>query len=118
MMDGIYEHRPASLRREGGIDTATSLLESTMEPPGKRRRGQQDFFVALAEMQAADEKRQEWLEKIEDHRDRRFEFMMEDAREARRHEADITRQHMEQSAILNQAFTQLVQALSRPNSVP
>ncbi|XP_037312501.2 zinc finger protein with KRAB and SCAN domains 2-like [Pungitius pungitius] len=173
MMDAIYGHRPASLGREGGIDTATSLLESTTEPPvehpgcreemepevlreistlesisspartstptppesapstsseprrftiGKRKRGQQDVVAALAEMQAADEKQQEWLEKMEDRRDRRFEIMMEDAREARRHEADITRQHMEQLVNFNQAFlgtlTQLVQKFSPPNSVP
>ncbi|CAM4573804.1 unnamed protein product [Leuciscus chuanchicus] len=31
-MDAIYGHRPASLGREGGIDAATSLLESMMEP--------------------------------------------------------------------------------------
>jgi hypothetical protein len=35
MMDAIYGHRPASLGREGGIDAATSLLESMMEPAGK-----------------------------------------------------------------------------------
>ena len=35
MMDAIYGHRPASLGREGGIDTATSLLESMMESVGK-----------------------------------------------------------------------------------
>nr|XP_040033518.1 zinc finger and SCAN domain-containing protein 29-like [Gasterosteus aculeatus aculeatus] len=33
MVDAIYGHRAASLGREGGINTATSLLESTMEPP-------------------------------------------------------------------------------------
>ncbi|CAM4599697.1 unnamed protein product [Leuciscus chuanchicus] len=173
MMDAIYGHRPASLGREGGIDTATSLLESMMEPPvehpscqeemealdeistlesssspartstptpppesapstsseprritiGKRKRGQQDVHAALVEMQAADEKQQEWLESMEERRDRRFELMLEDAREARRHEAELTRQHMEQSASFNQAFlgtlSQLVQALSsRPNPVP
>ncbi|KAK7157038.1 hypothetical protein R3I94_006941 [Phoxinus phoxinus] len=134
MMDAIYGHRPASLGREGGIDTATSLLESMMEPAvegpscqeeieeldgmstlesssssartstptpppesaptsseprritiGKRKRGQQDVAAALVEMQAADERQQEWLERIEDRRDRRFEMMLEDAREARRH---------------------------------
>ncbi|XP_077100174.1 uncharacterized protein LOC143751496 [Siphateles boraxobius] len=30
-MDGIYGHRPASNGREGGLDSATSLLESLME---------------------------------------------------------------------------------------
>ncbi|XP_077096747.1 zinc finger and SCAN domain-containing protein 29-like [Siphateles boraxobius] len=32
MMDAIYGHRPASLGREGGIDTANALLESMVEP--------------------------------------------------------------------------------------
>ncbi|CAM4606444.1 unnamed protein product [Leuciscus chuanchicus] len=89
----------------------------------KRKRGQQDVHAALVEMQAADEKQQEWLERMEERRDRRFELTLEDAREARRHEAELTRQHMEQSASFNQAFlgtlSQLVQALSsRPNPVP
>jgi methylphosphotriester-DNA--protein-cysteine methyltransferase len=91
--------------------------------PGKRKRGQQDVVAALVEMQAADERQQEWLERMEDRRDRRFEMMLDDAREARRHEAEITRQHMEQSASFNQAFlgtlSQLVQALnSRRDPVP
>ncbi|CAM4568616.1 unnamed protein product [Leuciscus chuanchicus] len=34
MMDAIYGHRPGSLGREGGINTATSLLESMMESAG------------------------------------------------------------------------------------
>ncbi|XP_067284441.1 zinc finger and SCAN domain-containing protein 29-like [Pseudorasbora parva] len=176
MMDAIYGHRPASLGREGGIDTATSLLESMMESVvedpscqeetegldemlstsesssapasvrtstptpaeniapspsseprritiGKRKRGQQDVVAALVEMQAADERQQEWLERMEDRSDRRFEMMLEDAREARRHEAEITQQHMEQSASFNQAFlgtlSQLVQVLSsRRDPVP
>ncbi|ROL53553.1 hypothetical protein DPX16_3664 [Anabarilius grahami] len=32
---------------------------------------------------------------MEDRRDRHFEMMLEGAREARRHEAEITRQHIE-----------------------
>ena len=35
MMDAIYGHRPVSRGREGGIDTATSLLDSMLEPIGK-----------------------------------------------------------------------------------
>ena len=35
IMDAIYGHRPASRGREGAIDTATSLLESMLEPTGK-----------------------------------------------------------------------------------
>ncbi|CAM4287397.1 unnamed protein product [Leuciscus chuanchicus] len=42
MMDAIYGHRPASLGREGGIDTATSLLESMMEPPAVQMKWQGD----------------------------------------------------------------------------
>ncbi|KAG1957268.1 hypothetical protein F2P79_007379, partial [Pimephales promelas] len=66
---------------------------------GKRKGGQQEVVAALVEMQAADERQQEWLERMEDRRDRRFELMLEDAREARRHEAEITRQQMEQASI-------------------
>ncbi|KAF4111713.1 hypothetical protein G5714_008744 [Onychostoma macrolepis] len=85
-------------------------------PIGKRKRGQQDVVAALAEMQAADERQQEWLERMEECRDRRFEMMLEDASEARRHEAEITRQHMEQTESFSHAFlsrlSQLVQVLS------
>lgn len=71
-------------------------------------------------MQAADERQQEWLERMED---RCFQMMLEDAREARRHEAEITQQHIEQSVSFNQAFlgtlSQLVQVLSsRRDPVP
>ncbi|KAI7808884.1 hypothetical protein IRJ41_016492 [Triplophysa rosa] len=88
-------------------------------PIGKRKRGQQDVVAALAEMQAADERQQERLERMEDH----HQMMLEDAREARRHEAEITQQHMEQSASFNQAFlgtlSQLVQVFSsHRDSVP
>ncbi|XP_048015597.1 uncharacterized protein LOC125248049 [Megalobrama amblycephala] len=153
------------LGRGGGIDTATSLLESMMEsaaedpisqeetteglstfenlpatssslastptppestssparaprctPISKRKRGQQDVAAALVEMQAADVRQQDWLERMEDRCDRRFELMLEEAREARRHEAEVTRQHMEQTESFNQAFlstlSQLVQVLS------
>ncbi|XP_056320810.1 uncharacterized protein LOC130234594 [Danio aesculapii] len=154
-MDAIYEHRPASLGRSGGIDSATSLLESLMkssveDPPsqldtiegfderlcecttefqfslkdlntdtyttGKRKRGEQDVAAALAELHASDERHQEWLERVEDRRDQQFEMMLEDAREARRQEAELNRQHMEQMSSFNQAFLstldQLVQVLS------
>ena len=101
----------------------TSQHSCLFEFLGKRKRGQQDVVAALVEMQAADERQQEWLERMEDRRDRRFEMMLEDAREARRHEAEITQQHMEQSASFNQAFLgtlgQLVQVLSsRRDPVP
>lgn len=46
-------------------------------------------------MQAADERQQKWLERMEDHRDWHFEMILEDAREARQHEAEVTRQYME-----------------------
>lgn len=36
-------------------------------------------------MQAADERQQKWLERMEDHRDWHFEMILEDAREARQH---------------------------------
>ncbi|KAK9952770.1 hypothetical protein ABG768_018577 [Culter alburnus] len=153
MLDAIYGHRPANLGRGGGVDTATSLLESMMEsaaedpisqketteglstfenlpatssslastptppesmpsparaprctPISKRKRGQQDVAAALLEMQAADERQQDWQERMEERRDRRFELMLEEAREARRHEAELTRKHMEQTESFNQAF--------------
>ncbi|PIO30447.1 hypothetical protein AB205_0089480 [Aquarana catesbeiana] len=31
-MDAIYGHRPANQDREGGLDSATALLESMIEP--------------------------------------------------------------------------------------
>ncbi|XP_056316884.1 zinc finger and SCAN domain-containing protein 29-like [Danio aesculapii] len=83
---------------------------------GKRKRGQQDVAAALAKLQASDERHQEWLERVEDRRDQQFKIMLEDIREERRHEAELTRQHMEQMSSFNQAFLgilgQLVQVLS------
>lgn len=89
----------------------------------QEEKGQQDAVAALVEIQSADERQQEWIRRMEDCRDRRFEMMLKDAREARRQEAEITQQHMEQSASFNQAFlgtiSQLVQVLSsRRDPVP
>lgn len=73
-------------------------------------------------MQAADERQQDWQERMEERRDRRFELMLEEAREARRHEAELTRQHMEQTESFNRAFLstlgQLVQVLSSSSRDP
>ncbi|CAL8395458.1 unnamed protein product [Boreogadus saida] len=48
-MDTIYGHRPASRGREGAIDTATSLLESMLEPTGEEPRCQEVPESAFAE---------------------------------------------------------------------
>lgn len=34
-MDAIYGHRPANQGREGGLDSASALLESMIDPVGK-----------------------------------------------------------------------------------
>ncbi|CAL8235848.1 unnamed protein product [Arctogadus glacialis] len=52
IMDAIYGHRPASRGREGAIDTATSLLESMLEPTGEEPRCQEVPDSAFPEDEA------------------------------------------------------------------
>ncbi|KAK0149543.1 Zinc finger and SCAN domain-containing protein 29 [Merluccius polli] len=117
MMDVIYGHRPASMGREGGIDSATSLLEAMMEDSeGKRKRGQQDLAAVLQEMQRADERL------LEERRERQFQILLEDAREARRQQDELAHQHQRETAAFNQGFlstlSQLVQVLGSRHVPP
>ncbi|CAL8309068.1 unnamed protein product [Merluccius merluccius] len=59
-MDAIYGHRPANKGREGGLDSATTLLHSMIED-GKRKRSlfQQDQTAVMRDIHADDVAQQE-----------------------------------------------------------
>ncbi|XP_056126055.1 zinc finger protein with KRAB and SCAN domains 2-like [Rhinichthys klamathensis goyatoka] len=118
-MDGIYGHRPASNGREGGLDSATSLLESLMEDGRRKRKREQEHLTVLREMQTSDV---EQLELNRAQRERHLQMALDDAAHARELEAALRREEMATMSSFNQAFlgtlSQLVQALNRRDAVP
>ncbi|KTF71819.1 hypothetical protein cypCar_00037521 [Cyprinus carpio] len=113
-MDAIYGSRPASNGREGALDSATSLLDNTIED-GKRKRNMhhQEHLAVLREMQVADIQQQE-LNRAQ--RELHLQMAIDEARQAREQEAALRREENAQTAAFNQAFLNvmgmLVQAMS------
>ncbi|CAM4682913.1 unnamed protein product [Leuciscus chuanchicus] len=122
-MDAIYGSRPASNGREGALDSATSLLDNTIED-GKRKRSMhhQEHLAVLREMQVADIQQQE-LNRAQ--RELHLQMAIDEARQAREQEAALRTEENAQTTAFNQAFLNimgmLVQAMSgrqEQNSLP
>ncbi|XP_029902354.1 zinc finger and SCAN domain-containing protein 20-like [Myripristis murdjan] len=136
--DAIYGRRPASDGFELGLALLETMIEddkepasstSIMDPPsspapptstsstsqrravhGKRKRGHRlDLPELLAEMRADEERNRA-------ERHQHIQLLLNEAREAREHEAALQREQMAQTAAFNQAFLgvlgQLVQVMS------
>ncbi|XP_074545456.1 uncharacterized protein LOC141804743 [Halichoeres trimaculatus] len=87
-----------------------------LTPRGRQRRGQSNVAAALWAMQAADERHrstvEEQQERVEERQERHFQLLLEDVRDARRTETDLSERHMAQTAAFNNAFLQTLNRMA------